>query len=64
MPNKPAKDTEGIYIRVHKDIKAAIIADIERINDEVPGSNLSISGWIRGAIDMRLKEAKKGRKNK
>lgn len=59
MPNQPAKDSTGIYIRVHESIKAAIQADVDRINTEVPGANMSISGWIRAAIDTRLMANKK-----
>jgi hypothetical protein len=65
MPNQPAKDSVGIYIRVHESIKAAIQADVDRINAEIPGANMSISGWIRAAIEARLVETKKSKqKNK
>lgn len=56
MPNSPAKDTTGIFIRVHDDVKAAIQADIARINRLVPGANMTISSWIRAAIDAQLKK--------
>ena len=59
MANQPAKDSIGIYIRVHKDIKAAIQAEVERINSEVPGANVSVSSWIRAAITEQLKKARK-----
>lgn len=59
MPNQPAKNSVGIYIRVHKDIKAAIQSEVDRINAEVPGANVSVSSWIRAAIDAQLKKASK-----
>lgn len=62
MPNQPAKDSKGIYIRVHDSIKAAIQEDIDRLNTENPGAGYTISSWIRGAIEEKLKTAKK--KNK
>jgi hypothetical protein len=58
MANQPAKDSKGIYIRVHESIKAAIQAEVERINSEVPGANVSVSSWIRAAIDAQLKKTK------
>ena len=65
MPNQPARDTVGIYIRVHKSIKDDIQADIERINRLIPGANMSIASWIRAAIDDKLANpTKKQIKNK
>ena len=61
MANQPAKDSKGIYIRVHKDIKAAIQAEVDRINAEVPGANASMSSWIRTAIAAQLKKASKSK---
>jgi hypothetical protein len=59
MANQPAKDSVGIYIRVHESIKAAIQAEVDRINTEVPGANMSMSSWIRTAIDAQLKKDQK-----
>jgi hypothetical protein len=59
MANQPAKDSVGIYIRVHESIKAAIQAEVDRINAEVPGANMSMSSWIRTAIDAQLKKDQK-----
>ena len=56
MANQPAKDSKGIYIRVHESIKAAIQAEVDRINAEVPSANVSISSWIRAAIEAQLKK--------
>jgi len=58
MPNQPARDMVGIYIRVHESVKAAIQADVARINAEMPGANMTISSWIRAAIESRLKKNK------
>ena len=59
MANQPAKDSKGIYIRVHESVKAAIQADVDRTNADIPGANASISSWIRAAIDEQLKKASK-----
>jgi hypothetical protein len=59
MANQPAKDSKGIYIRVHESVKAAIQAEVDRTNAEIPGANASISSWIRAAIDEQLKKARK-----
>lgn len=59
MANQPAKDSKGIYIRVHESVKAAIQAEVDRTNAEIPGANASISSWIRAAIDEQLKKASK-----
>jgi hypothetical protein len=59
MANQPAKDSKGIYIRVHESIKAAIQAEVDRTNADIPGANASISSWIRAAIDEQLKKASK-----
>ena len=59
MPNQPAKNTRGIYIRVHDTVKAAVQADIDRLNAANPGAEYTISSWIRAAIDAQLKAAKK-----
>ncbi len=59
MANQPAKDSKGIYIRVHESVKAAIQAEVDRTNTEIPGANMTISGWVRAAIDAQLKKAKK-----
>ena len=54
MANQPAKDSKGIYIRVHESVKAAIQAEVDRTNADIPGANASISSWIRAAIDAEL----------
>ena len=59
MANQPARDSKGIYIRVHESVKAAIQAEVDRTNAEIPGANASISSWIRAAIDEQLKKASK-----
>lgn len=59
MANQPAKDSKGIYIRVHESVKAAIQAEVDRTNADIPGANASISSWIRAAIDEQLKKASK-----
>ena len=59
MANQPAKDSVGIYIRVHESVKAAIQAEVDRTNADIPGANASISSWIRAAIDEQLKKASK-----
>ena len=59
MANQPAKDSKGIYIRVHESVKAAIQAEVDRTNADIPGANVSISSWIRAAIDEQLKKASK-----
>lgn len=64
MANQPAKDSKGIYIRVHESIKAAIQAEVDRINSEVPSANVSISSWIRAAIDAELAKGATGPKSK
>jgi len=61
MANQPARDSKGIYIRVHESIKAAIQAEVDRINTEVPSANVTISSWIRAAIDAQLEKSKKKR---
>jgi len=55
MPNQPAADSTPIFIRVPKKLKAQIQADIDRINSIVPGANVTLSSWIRAAIDAQLK---------
>jgi len=59
MPNQPAADSKGIYIRVHEDIKAAIQDDVNRLNAINPGAGYTISSWIRVAIEDKLKIIKK-----
>ena len=59
MANQPAKDSKGIYIRVHESVKAAIQAEVDRTNADIPGANASISSWIRAAIDEQLKKDQK-----
>ena len=59
MANQPAKDSVGIYIRVHESVKAAIQAEVDRTNADIPGANVSISSWIRAAINEQLKKASK-----
>ena len=59
MANQPAKDSVGIYIRVHESVKAAIQAEVDRTNADIPGANASISSWIRAAINEQLKKARK-----
>lgn len=58
MPNQPAKDSVGIYIRVHESVKAAIQAEVDRTNAEIPGADMTMSSWIRGAIEKRLEKSK------
>jgi len=58
MPNQPAAGSKGIYIRVHEDIKQAIQNDCDRINSIVPGANVTITSWIRTAIETQLKGIK------
>lgn len=64
MANQPAKDSKGIYIRVHESIKAAIQTEVDRINSEVPGANMSISSWIRAAIEAELAKSVAAKKKK
>jgi len=54
MPNQPAKDSTGIYIRMPQKLKAAIQEDVTRINAAVPGANMTISSWVRAAIDAKI----------
>ena len=59
MANQPAKDSVGIYIRVHESIKAAIQAEVNRTNAEIPGADMTMSSWIRAAINEQLTKASK-----
>ncbi len=59
MANQPAKNSVGIYIRVHESVKTAIQTEVDRTNADIPGANASISSWIRAAIDEQLKKASK-----
>lgn len=59
MANQPAKDSVGIYIRVHESVKAAIQAEVDRTNAEIPGAEMTMSSWIRAAIDAQLKKDQK-----
>lgn len=59
MPNQPAKDTTGIFVRVRNDTKVAIQADVDRLNEINPKANITLSSWIRDAIDRELVRSKR-----
>lgn len=60
-----SKNTEtAVYVRMSNELKAAIDADVERINKIVPGANVTAASWIRAACEARLKRNQKGNEKK
>ena len=50
-----AQNEASIYVRQPQETREAIEADIKRINRMVPGASVTMSSWIRAAIDAQLK---------
>ena len=63
MPNQPAADSRGIYIRVHKSIKQTIQDEVDRLNADNPGARYTIASWIRGSIGASLNNPNGDRKS-
>lgn len=52
-----AQNEASIYVRLPQETREAIEADIKRINRMVPSASVTMSSWIRAAIDAQLERA-------
>jgi hypothetical protein len=62
MPNQPAPGTTRITMRIPDELKAAILAEVDRILQAQPKSDIKdVSSWIRTAIDEKLRRDQRGK---